>query len=106
MAYVRLFEVDHQGEPDAGVSSYSDKVTVIVQSGNPGGEESGDESFQEFMRETLAEWFDGASIRLQDDADALALSELSSNNHRGWRLWIGEDGKARVEDAGGVVHTI
>jgi len=58
-AEVYSYFIVHPGERAAGIRSYDETVTVIVQSGDPGGEP---EEFHEYMRKVLAEWFDGASV--------------------------------------------
>ncbi len=59
------FIIDHPGEIDAGVWGYTDTVSVEVESGDAGGDAG---EFEEHMRESLAEWFDGAKVRLNDGA--------------------------------------
>lgn len=59
MSNVYVFGVNHPGELSAGITGYSDTVIVTVDSGNPGGE---DGEFEELIRSTLAEWFDGAKV--------------------------------------------
>ena len=58
-----VFDVDFCGEPAAGLYSYHETVTILVESGDPGGEEG---EFAQFMRDTLAEWFDGAGVEERD----------------------------------------
>lgn len=58
-----VYAVVHPGELAAGIRSYSETVRVIVESGDPGGDE---EEFEKFMRDCLAEWFDGASVWVGD----------------------------------------
>ena len=53
------FDIYHHGEPAAGLHSYTDTVTMEVESGNPGGDEG---EFERYMRECLSEWFDGARV--------------------------------------------
>jgi len=55
------FDVEHSGELGAGLRPYTDRVVIDVESGDPGGENG---EFAEFMREALAEWFDGAGVGL------------------------------------------
>lgn len=61
------FHIEHPGEEGAGIRSYHDKVTILVDSGDPGGEESGEDSFTEFMRRALSEWFDGAGVEMEEE---------------------------------------
>lgn len=58
MAKELKFDVYHPGEMGAGIWGYSDAVTVTVEN-DPGGEEG---EFEQYMRECLAEWFDGAKV--------------------------------------------
>ena len=58
MAKEIKFDVCHPGEMGAGIWGYSDAVTVTVEN-DPGGEEG---EFEKYMRECLAEWFDGAKV--------------------------------------------
>lgn len=59
------FFIDCPGELAAGINSYTDTITIMVESGDPGGDESGEDSFCEFMRSALAEWYDGARVNLK-----------------------------------------
>lgn len=54
-----VFDVYNPGDEEAGIFSYSDSVTIEIESGEPGGE-SGE--FAEHMRQALAEWYDGARV--------------------------------------------
>lgn len=60
------FEVHHSGERAAGIWPYSDEITVNVQSGDPGGVEG---EFTEHVRESLAQWFDGADVKLKKEGE-------------------------------------
>lgn len=53
------FDVTHTGEPGAGLTAYSDTVVVALESGEPGGEPG---EFEKYMRDCIAEWFDGAKV--------------------------------------------
>jgi hypothetical protein len=55
------YDIDHPGEESAGIISYSECVHVKVEN-DPGGEEG---EFSEYMRECLAEWFDGARVDIE-----------------------------------------
>ena len=55
------FEVEHPGELASGMRGYSEKVTVIVDSGDPGGEPG---EFRKLIQQSLSEWFKGANITL------------------------------------------
>lgn len=55
------FEIRQAPEPAAGIIGFTDTITVIVASGDPGGEEG---EFKEHLREILHEWYDGADVYL------------------------------------------
>ena len=59
------FDVYHPGERAAGIIGFSDTITITVESGDPGGDDSGEHSFQEFMLTFLREWYDGATVELR-----------------------------------------
>jgi hypothetical protein len=65
------FDVEHPGELQAGIRAYSDRVTVIVDSGDPGGQratnlrEETSWEFAEEMQRFLLAWFDGAAVGLR-----------------------------------------
>jgi len=59
---VYKYEIDSPDELDAGLHGFRDEVTVIVDSGDPGGDPTGEDSFEEHMRQALIEWFDGAKV--------------------------------------------
>lgn len=59
------FNIVHPGEYGAGIRSYSETVEVSLESGDPGGD-PGD--FELFMEDCLADWFDGASVWVDDEA--------------------------------------
>lgn len=58
------FDIDHPGEQAAGIYGFTDTVKITVESGEPGGDESGEDSFQEFMLQALKEWYDGAGVKI------------------------------------------
>ena len=60
------FNVEHPGEPGAGIRAYSDRVSVEVESGETGGEGG---EFEGEVRDFLAEWFDGAGVTLESVED-------------------------------------
>lgn len=72
-----VYAVYFPGESGAGLRSYTDVITIHVESGDPGGE-AGD--FQKEMGLCLEEWFDGAKITLvEQGSEACAgLAPLSS----------------------------
>lgn len=53
------FQITHPGELAAGIRSYTERVSITVESGNPGGDAG---EFFAFMRDSLADWFDGARV--------------------------------------------
>jgi len=59
---VYKYEIDSPDELDAGLHGFGDEVTVIVDSGEPGGDPTGEDSFEEYMRQALIEWFYGAKV--------------------------------------------
>ena len=61
-----IYDIEHPGEYGAGIHGFSDTVIVIVESGDPGGESKGEDSFQDFMLQSLREWYDGAGVTLRN----------------------------------------
>lgn len=57
------YDIYSPSELSAGIRAYSDTVTVTVHSGDIGGL---DEEFEEHIRASLREWFDGASVTIVD----------------------------------------
>jgi len=55
------FDVYSSGDAAAGLSGYTEKVTVVLDSGSPFGEPG---EFEEHLRSSLADWFDGATVSL------------------------------------------
>lgn len=55
------FSVDMPSELSAGLRGFTDFVTITVESGDPGGEPG---EFAQHVRDSLAEWFDGARVEL------------------------------------------
>jgi len=66
MALKLTFDVDDAGEPGAGLPAYTDTVVVTLDSGQPGGEPG---EFERYMRDCLAEWFDGARVEAVAEPD-------------------------------------
>lgn len=58
------YKIDHPGEPAAGAMSFSDTVTISVESGDPGGDATGEDSFQAHMMWALHQWYETAVIEL------------------------------------------
>jgi hypothetical protein len=62
------FDIQHPGELAAGLRAYSDRVTVTVDSGDPGGdpvEPYGPSEFESYIYKAISEWFDGAAVGLR-----------------------------------------
>ena len=55
-----IFEINHPGEPAAGIIGFTDTVSVKIESGDPGGEPG---EFEAHIQEALAEWYDGAQVK-------------------------------------------
>lgn len=53
------FHIEESGEEGAGILPFTDTVEILIESGDPGGEPG---EFQEFMRQALLEWYDGAGV--------------------------------------------
>jgi len=56
-----IFSIDIPSEDDAGIMSGNDIVTVIVDSGNPGGDKVGEE-FKHHIQTALADWYESKKI--------------------------------------------
>ena len=54
-----IFYINHPGEEEAGMRPFSDEIRITVESGEPGGAKG---EFTEFMRQSLSDWYDGASV--------------------------------------------
>ena len=61
-----VYDIYVPSEHGAGIRGYSDTVTITIDSGDPGGDETGPDSFKEFMTASLKEWFDGAHVSTDD----------------------------------------
>ena len=57
------FHADFPGEYGAGLYPFHEKITVILESGKPIGEEG---EFENFIKECLEEWYDGAKVTLEE----------------------------------------
>lgn len=53
------FMVDQPAELGAGLRGFTDEIFVVVDSGDPTGDEG---DFADFIRQALAEWYDGAAV--------------------------------------------
>ena len=68
------FDVEHPGDVIQSLrcgtvtrrqeGGYSDRVTVTVDSGDPGGDPG---EFETFIQESLSQWFDGAAVGLRPE---------------------------------------
>ena len=54
-----LYEINNPGDSGAGIFPYYEEVTVEVQSGDPGGDPG---EFEDYIKQSLREWFDGSRI--------------------------------------------
>lgn len=54
-----VYNIYVPSELSAGLRSVSDTVTVIVESGMPGGSKG---EFQEHIKKSLEEWYDGGAV--------------------------------------------
>lgn len=57
-----VFEILNQGGINAGLCSFTDTIIVFVGSGNPGGNPG---QFEEYMKNCLSDWFNGANVVLK-----------------------------------------
>lgn len=55
------FDVCMPSELGAGLRGFTDTVNIKVASGDPGGEAG---EFESYMRNCIAEWFDGATVEV------------------------------------------
>jgi len=53
------YDIHVPSELSAGLHGFDDTVIVHIHSGDPGGEKG---EFAEYMRECLAEWYDGGHV--------------------------------------------
>ena len=63
------YDIYLPSERSAGITGFTDIVHVLIESGDPGGNETGPDSFREFMLGALREWYDGASVIATKEAD-------------------------------------
>jgi len=66
MSKIYKFYVEFSGEPTAGLNSFTDIVSIEIDSGDPGGV---DGEFDEYIRECISEWFDGAGVEPLEKAE-------------------------------------
>ena len=55
------YSIDFPGDESAGMLPFCDDIEVIVESGNPGGENG---EFEDFIRQALEQWYDGPWVEL------------------------------------------
>jgi hypothetical protein len=67
------FDVEGPSELAAGINGFTDKVTVVVESGDPGGEPG---EFQDFIRQALIEWYDTAGVGLREEQETMSQDEI------------------------------
>jgi hypothetical protein len=67
------FDVEGFSELAAGINGFTDKVTIVVESGDPGGEPG---EFQEFMVLALNEWYDTAGVGLREEQETMSQDEI------------------------------
>ena len=91
------FDVACAGEPAAGLSAYTERVIVDVESGDPGGDVEG-RDFGEYMRDALAGWYDGAGVEWVQPDQWSDHVELTASAEIGGDPWgaVWESGKWRV----------
>jgi hypothetical protein len=70
-----VFVVEHSGERGAGILPFSDTITIQVASGDLGGD---DGEFEEFMRGTLKEWYDGAAVYTDKEYQGMLQADHDS----------------------------
>lgn len=68
------FVINFGGEVRAGLRPFSDVITVIVDSDDPGGDPG---EFESFMIESLREWYDGASVSTEEEYKRFLERELT-----------------------------
>ncbi len=58
------FSVECFDDVGAGLRGFTDVVSITVESGDPGGDLDGPDSFQAFMRTALCEWYDEGFVAI------------------------------------------
>jgi len=56
---VYTYHIENPGERVAGLNSYTDTVTITIESGFPGGKPG---EFDHYMQECLAAWYEGSKV--------------------------------------------
>lgn len=64
-----VFDVYMPDEPMAGLSGFTDTISVTVESGDPGGEPG---EFGDCIKQALREWYDGAKITIREPEQELS----------------------------------
>lgn len=54
-----IFDIEFGRDNSAGLIAFHDRITIKVDSGDPGGEEG---EFESYMKVVLTEWFDVATV--------------------------------------------
>lgn len=62
--YILKLVIDTPGERSAGIIGFTDEIEIKVESGDPGGEPG---EFEEWIKDCLKEWYDGATIYNEKD---------------------------------------
>lgn len=77
-----IIRIDRPSELAAGLWGYTETVRIVLESGEPMGEPG---EFEEFMRGSLGEWYDGASVEIQKPfCSDLAEKEISAKTVIEW----------------------
>jgi len=66
------FYIEHSGEQNAGINPYSETITMGAESGDYGGEPG---EFEEYIKQTLAEWYDGATVMTEHEYQKIIKQE-------------------------------
>lgn len=97
MALKLNYFVYHPGEQAAGLRSYTEDITVTIDSGDPGGD-SGE--FAQELRGFLAEWFDGATVTFWPDGG----QHPASQDDEEWKPYPDRGGYYAL--IGGVLYVV
>ena len=60
-----IFDIYMPDYPVAGLLGFTERITIEVESGDPGGDNG---EFAGFMRTAVEDWYDGAQVILVDVA--------------------------------------
>jgi hypothetical protein len=58
------YDIAYPGEPAAGLIPFTETITVIVESGDPG---SFHGEFESFFLRAIEEWYDGAHVTIRGE---------------------------------------